>query len=145
MAGRITLWGAGELLMSFFAKATSAPDNFYLALIKDVPPTPYVSGAELDEPEEASYQRIPIPADLTGWNNNGQIHVIANGVEVSSVSATEDWGTLRFWALCSSPVDGYIYAVGDMEPISVGIGDTAVLYDGDLTITLGPFFSSEEL
>ena len=51
MAGRLTIWGAGELLTTYFANAPAeAPGFFWLALIREIAPTPYISGAELDEP-----------------------------------------------------------------------------------------------
>ena len=143
--GRITLWGANEFLMSFFAKSTTSPPEMYVALIRDVAPTPYVSGAELDEPTEESYERSAIPSSLAGWAATGQMNIIANATDTVFTTATEDWGTFRFWALCSAQVDGYVYAIGDLEPFSVEVGDIATLFEGDLAISLGPFYSPEEL
>lgn len=143
--GRITLYGANEFLMSFFTKSTEAPPSLYVALIKDIAPTPYVSGAELDEPVVESYVRAPIPSSLEGWVNTGQMNIISNAADVAYTTATEDWGTFRFWALCSAEIEGYVYAVGDMDPLTIETGDVATLFAGDLTISLGPFYNTEEL
>ena len=142
--GRITLYGANEFLMSFFAKSTAAPPEMYVALISQIAPTPYVSGAELDEPQVESYTRAPIPSSLAGWESNGQMNVISNVEDVVWGTATEDWGELRYWALCSAEADGYVYAIGDMEPFTILNGDLATLFSGDLTISLGPFYNAEE-
>lgn len=142
--GRITLYGANEFLMSFFTKTTGSPTTFYVALMKDVAPTPYISGAELDEPTEESYARAGVPSSLAGWVSTGQMNIIANAADIVFSTATEDWGTCRYWALCSAPVDGYVYAIGDMDPISVDNGDVATLFEGDLNIALGPFYTAEE-
>src|SRR4029077_18960231 len=47
MPGRITVWGANQLLMSYFAKKEEPPPSFYLALIRDTAPTAYMAGSEL--------------------------------------------------------------------------------------------------
>lgn len=144
MAGRITLWGAGELLSSFFSKLATPPDDFYLALITSVAPTPYVSGAEITEPQGGGYQRVEIPNDNVYWSNSGQLQVVTTAANVSFAPATGDWGTIRFWAHCNAQVDGYLYAVGSLEaPLVVNTGDAVLLNAGDLAIALGPFYSEE--
>lgn len=145
MSGRLTLWGAGQILNSYFSRTTAPPENFYLALIAQIPPNGFVSGAEIDEPDQASYSRIAVPNDGVNWTDNGQVHVISTEVDVTFTQAQEDWGILRYWALCQTDVDGMVYAVGNLEdPLDVNTGDTVVLGAGDLSITLGPFFSPEE-
>ena len=62
MAGRLTIWGAGELLTTFFGNLDAAkdpPSAFYLALVRLIAPTPYMSGAELDEPDGDATMVIP--------------------------------------------------------------------------------------
>lgn len=144
MAGRITLWGAGEMLASFFSKITEPPENFYLALVRTVPPTPYLSGAEIDEPQGGGYARAQIPNTSVFWSNQSQPQIILTDEDVTFLVATEDWGTVGYWALCNADVDGFLYAVGDLEtPLVVSAGDTVVLGEGDLSIALGPFYSEE--
>lgn len=145
MAGRLTLWGAGELLTNFFTGGGTLPDNFFLAVTKTASPTPYVSGAELDEPLVGSYERLMIPATSAFWNNAGQIQVLEMSKDMSFVTALEDWGKLKYWALCDSPAGGNVYAFGDMDPVNVDVGETLTLFDGDLAITVGPFFNDKEL
>jgi hypothetical protein len=141
MSGRLTIWGAQQILGSFFGKSYVAPDNFYLALIKNVEPNAYVSGAELDEPREG-YERIAIPNNGLWWGDNGQLHVISTEQDVTFATATAQWGVIRYWALCNAPVDGMAYACGDLPGNSlVGIGDIASVAAGDLAITLGPFYA----
>lgn len=145
MAGRITLWGAGEILTNFFTGGTTLPTNFWLALCLKNAPTPYVSGSELDEPLVGSYARLKIPASTTHWDNSGQMQVLALSKDDSFPTALQNWGTLRYWALCDSQVGGYVYAIGNMAPITIRTGDTVQVFAGDLTISLGPFFTDKEL
>ncbi len=145
MAGRITLWGAGQMLTAFFQGGAASPENFFLALCKKAAPTAYISGAELDEPLVGSYRRLKIPASSTHWDNAGQIQVMGMNKDMSFDTALQDWGTLRYWALCNSATGGYIYAVGDMEPMTINATDTAQVFAGDLTIALGPFYTDKEL
>ena len=37
--------------------------------------------------------------------------------DVSFITATEDWGIVRYWALCNAPDGGYLYAVGDVDRV----------------------------
>jgi len=144
VAGRLTLWGAGELLQSFFSQNVDPPPSFWLALIKDIPPTPYISGSELDEPVAAEYARVEIVNDEVNWTNDGQIQTMVCEAELSYVEALEDWGTIRYWALCNAEVEGYVYFVGEFEnPEIIATGDTVEIAPGDLTVSLGPFYFVE--
>lgn len=145
MAGKITLWGASELLRSFFTQTAEPPPVFYLALVNSAAPTPYVSGAELDEPKVGTYSRAAISNDFGSWTNNGQMQVMVTEEDVEFIQATEDWGTVRYWALCNSPVGGFVYFIGELEsPVAITVGDTARINAGDISISLGPFYTSEE-
>lgn len=145
MAGRLTVWGAGQLLTTYFAVTTTPPPSFWLALIRTVPPTPYMSGSELDEPDSDDYARIEIPNDLANWANDAQPQEIYNVLPAQYVTATADWGQVGFWALCNAQVDGYNFLVGDLEnPVLVSTGDQVEISEGDLSVSLGPFFLAEE-
>jgi hypothetical protein len=146
VAGRLTLWGAGEILRSFFGKTAEPPPDFYLALIKDLAPNPYVSGSELDEPTvDQGYVRVQLPNDAVTWNSGGMLHIVANEVEAAFITATSDWGRIGYWAVCNAEQGGYVYFVGEMEEnLSVLAGDQAVVGAGELVIELGPFFTDED-
>lgn len=145
MAGRVTLWGAGQILTNFFAGGGTLPQNFFLAACKTTSPTPFVSGSELDEPDVGSYERLLIPATSAFWSNAGAIQVIAETKDLSFPTALQDWGKLKFWALCDSAAGGNVYAFGDMDPVNVPPGETLQLFSNDLTIAIGPFFNDKEL
>lgn len=146
MAGKLTLWGAGEILTSFFSKTAEPPPAFYLAAIKDIAPTPYISGSELDEPDsDAGYERVEIFNDSVTWTNEGQIQVMTCEIDCEFLTATEDWGAIRYWALCNAPVEGYCYFVGDFDaPAVIYTSDQLVVESGDLSVSLGPFFFAEQ-
>lgn len=144
MAGRITLWGASELLTNFFQHGLTLPENFWLALTLGAAPNAYVSGAELDEPLAGNYVRLQIPATTLYWDNNGAPQTITMNKDLSFATATADWGTVRFWALCSSNVGGYVYAFGDLIPMPVTEGMTVQVAADDLSVSLGPFYADQE-
>lgn len=142
MAGSLTLWGAGQIVQSFISRSAAAPESFYLALIRSTPPTPYVSGGEIDEPVGSSYSRVEIPNDPGYWQTDIQPQLMLTAQDVSFPTALEDWGALRYWALCDSPHDGNNFFVGNLEAIqTVNTGDTALVGAGDLAVSLGPFFT----
>lgn len=146
MAGRLTLHGASELLRTFFGRTSEPPASFWLALIRSIAPTPYVSGSELDEPStDDGYARIELPNDVVNWGNAdaGLLHIVSNQQTVSFMSALNNgWGRISYWALCSNDIEGQVYMVGQIEEdLFVAGGDVVSLGDGDLVIELGPFFS----
>lgn len=147
MSGRLSLWGAGQILRTFFGRTAEPPPNFYLALVRDIAPTPYMSGSELDEPEvEAGYGRVAIPNEATSWDSEeGLLHVTSNLLDFSFVTATIDWGRIGYWALCNADVEGYTYFIGEMEEeLIVLAGDQPVLGADELVVELGPFFTEED-
>jgi len=145
MPGRLTVWGAGQILTSYFARTTTPPPAFYLALVRNIPPTPYMSGSELDEPDNIDYARVLIENDLAHWSNSSQPQEIFNVMPSQFITATSDWGQINFWALCNADVDGYNLVVGNLDnPVVIEAGDQAVFADGDLSVSLGPFYLAEE-
>lgn len=145
MSGQLTVWGAGQLLTSYFTGTTAPPENFYLALILSIPPSPYMSGSELDEPTAVDYARIVIPNDSLNWANDAAPQEIYNVLDEQYVTAVNDWGLIGYWALTNAPVDGDNFIVGNLEnPVLIEAGDQAVVPEGDLSVTLGPFFLAEE-
>ena len=147
MAGRLTLWGAGEILRTFFGKTSTPPPDFYLALITGNAPTPYVSGIELVEPPlESGYSRVQLPNDSAMWvSDSGELHVVANELEVPFVTATAEWGRVSYWAVCNALEEGYVYFVGNLEEeMMIYEGDQAVVGAGELVIELGPFYTEED-
>jgi len=148
MAGRLTIWGAGQLLTGFFGNTAEPPPVFYLALIRNVPPTPYLSGTELDEPDPTDnpdYARVAIPNNFDNWANDSQPQEIYNTQVASFITATTEWGMINYWALCNAIEAGFCLIVGALEePTFITIGDQAVFEEGDLSVSLGPFFLADE-
>jgi hypothetical protein len=145
MSGQLTVWGAGQLLTSYFAQTAEPVETFYLALILAIPPTPYMDGSELDEPQVDDYARIAIPNDSLNWANDSQPQELYNVLPETFITALTDWGVISYWALTNAPVDGYNFIVGDLEnPVLVEAGDQVLIPEGDLSISLGPFFLVEE-
>jgi len=145
MSGRLTIWGAQQLLTVYFSQYATPPLDFYLALIKDVAPTPFLDGTELDEPLATDYARILVPNDQLNWANDSEPQVVYNTQPLAFTVATSDWGLMNFWALCDSPTDGNLVLVGDLEqPLQILTGDQAAFDEGDLTIVLGPFYQPDD-
>jgi len=145
MVGRITMWGASEILTNFFQGGLTLPENFWLALTLGAAPNAYVSGAELDEPLGGSYGRLQLPASTIYWDNAGAPQTITMNKDLSFHTATSDWGTVRYWALCSADVGGYVYAFGDLIPMAVSEGMTPQIAADDLSVSLGPFYADQEM
>ena len=104
-----------------------------------------MSGSELDEPDNADYQRVEIDNDLAHWANSSQPQEIFNVMPTQFVTATTDWGQIKYWALCNASVDGYNVIIGNLEnPVQISAGDQPEFADGDLSVSLGPFFLAEE-
>ena len=144
MAGRLTMWGASQLLTTYFGKTTEPPPVLYLALIKDIAPNPYLDGSELDEPANVDYARVPMENNLANWSNNSAPQEVYNLKSVAFVTAVSTWGRINYWALCNADVDGENLIVGDLEtPVMIEAGDQVVFSPSDLSVALGPFFLFE--
>lgn len=145
MAGRLTVWGASQLLTTYFAGTTEPPPSFWLALVRAIPPTPYMDGSELDEPDAVDYARVEVPNDILNWGNDSQPQEVSNILPASFQVAASDWGVIGYWALCNASEDGYNFLVGDLEnQVMVDEGDQVTFAEGDLSVTLGPFFLQED-
>ena len=104
-----------------------------------------MSGAEIDEPDVTDYARVEIENDSYNWANASSPQRSRTQLAAMFLTAVTDWGECRYWALCNAPVDGYNYFVGDLEePLLVEAGDTVQVAEGDLGVSLGPFFSADE-
>lgn len=145
MSGRLTQWGAGQLILSFFSTTVDPPPSYWLGLIRTGAPNLYMSGAELDEPDNADYTRVQIPNDGLTWSNSSQPQIVTCMIDVLYPGAVSDWGEINYWALCNAPTDGFPYFVGDLETsITVMTGDTPMLGAGELSVSLGPFYLTDE-
>lgn len=145
MAGQITLWGADQFLNSFFSKTSAPPDSFWLALITDTVPTPYLSGAELAEPTADDYSRLEIPNDSVNWSNDGQVQVMMLDQDISFSSATSDWGQISFWAITNAIADGNPYFIGDFDTSQfISTGDAVAIAAGNITVSIGPFYAQTD-
>lgn len=123
-----TLWGAHQLATSWFSKTAEVPGEYYLALMVETEPDPFVTGLELDEPvEDSGYARLWLPNDSSVWGTN-QEAVITTSSELRFPEATTDWGSITYWALCSAPTGGYVYLYGEfVEAQQVFTGDEVVI------------------
>lgn len=143
MSGAISLYGAGQFLSAMFGQSATPPQDYYVALIGDTPPSPYLNGEELDEPTAASYARAVVPNLASVWELDG--NVMVNVAEVAFAPAVEDWGRVSFWALTDAAVGGQIYAVGDLDvPVTVLAGDEVVMPVQAFAFELGTFFNTPE-
>ena len=145
MSGQITMYGASQLLTSYFSHTTDPPTSFYLALVALIPPDPYMSGSELDEPAVDDYARAQVLNDLANWNNASQPQEMLSLQTITFITAVSDWGQLNYWALCDSVEGGNNLIVGTLEsPVVVSAGDQVSIDPGDLSVSLGPFFLVDE-
>lgn len=136
--GSPTLWGATEMMGSFFGALRVPPTRMYMALILDTPPSPYISGNELDEPSaDAGYNRLQIDNVATNWSQN--METITNASTMTFTTAVSDWGTINYWALCNTLIEGQVYFYGEfIEPVLILETDYAVIDVGTLSFTMGP-------
>lgn len=148
MAGRPSLWCANQILRSYFSRAITPPPTFYMALIKDIAPNPYVSASEIIEPDPiASYERAEVPNDLAMWGDVGssQLQRVSNILEIAFPLPSADWGQISHWALCDSPIGGNIAFYGNFSTKPyVAAGDPVIIDPELLIIELGPFYFDEE-
>ena len=125
---QVTLCGADEFARILFSQAALSPNEYYLALVSTGnTPDAFVTGMDIVEPEAASYVRVLIPNDQTNWQSSLPA-VYSNALEVRFPTATESWGGITYWALCSAATEGYVYLWGEfVNQFAVGEGDTVII------------------
>lgn len=124
-----SIYGREQMLAAFFAPDLfDAPEVVYLALCL-VAPTAGDTGDTLSEPDDesqmlddgtlAGYARQPIPTGSLYWGFTGSSGV-ANMGQVDFAPPTQDWGDIVGWALCTDPVGGRTYFIGELaSPVRV--------------------------
>lgn len=148
--GAPSLFGANQILRAYFSKAIEPPPSFWLALINEVPPNPYISGEELDEPLlDSGYGRAEVPNDLAtfGDQDQGQFHVVFNLIDINFNQAVTAWGSINYWALCDAEVGGNVIFFGKFSEldtvVEIKAGDQVQIPAQTLSIEFGPFFYDE--
>ena len=131
---RLTMWGASQLLTTYFTMGTTAA-TLQLLLGPGgelIPPDPYMSqrlGARTSQPSSTTPgsrspttpgelgQRLRAPGDATTCYLRSTISTF--------ITAVSDWGQISYWALCDAQVEGgNNFIVGTLEnPILVSAGD----------------------
>jgi hypothetical protein len=140
--GAPTLWGASEMMGSFFGGLAPLPQTFFVALCLNTAPHPFVQGGELDEPEEEfGYVRLEVPNTSVNWNR--EMETISNATDFIFTAATTDWGLVNYWAICDAPTEGNVYFYGEfIEPQDILATDIPTITAGTLTFVMGPIFTS---
>lgn len=131
--GFVTVDGA-DYLMNLFSANEPPVEDYYLALVIGAMPGIAASGDELEEPFYVDYARAQIGNIVGSWEVFSG--VLSNSVEVLFPSPESPWGTVRYWALTDSPVQGRALFVGDLEQFEVSVGEDVFLAPGALSLSL---------
>jgi hypothetical protein len=116
MAFVVTDAGRVALMQSFVGIA-SVPSAFYIALCTNLPDESAdgTTLAQVEPPTGAGYARQSLPTGVGDWAESG--FGVANLNSLTWGPATDDWGVIKSWALCSSLTGGEVYCAGDL-PLS---------------------------
>lgn len=142
--GQITVNGARQFQRMLFGKQTDLLDSFFLALIRVNVPTIFNVGDELDEPiaDNNAYARAEIINGSNWWMEN-VASSITNAQDIVFPSATADWGTIKYWALCNTAVGGDVFFVGKLPAAqNIIAGDRAVVPVGAIDISISVLFQA---
>lgn len=108
--GSFTTYGRKLLLGSLFVAPAPLGDTM-VALTSVIPGTAD-DVTRLVEPSRGGYLRASYPFGL-GWTA-GQPGEVFNTAAVTFVTPTDDWGTIRGWALLSSD-ESHVIAAGQLR------------------------------
>lgn len=132
MSGFIT--GSGEnFLLDLICRAVTAPQNFYLALMVNEPPSHFLSGSELDEPLVEEYARAEYQNSPGNWSERtGEMF---NTTQISFAVAKTAWPTIRHWGLLDAPESGTLLWAGTFDnPVELEVGDQLTFPVGFITL-----------
>ena len=135
MNGLITRDGAAYIF-NLFTNGESAAPTYYVALVVSAQPGIAVSGDELDEPAVSEYQRGALANVSGNWKIDGG--TLINMVDIDFPVVANDWGQIRYWAICDEIDGGRVLFVGTFNtPFIVAIGDQPYVSAQALSIDLG--------
>lgn len=124
----------GNLYAEVIVGRSSAPTEFYLALL-DTLPGPDDSGTDiaLVEPSGASYSRVLISTGAANWSAASDAAcTYSNLIEYSP---TEDWGTIIAYALCTASTGGYMVFYQQLSaPLTIKSGSTVQITSNNLSV-----------
>jgi hypothetical protein len=89
---------------------SGTPATVYLAALLEEPAFTD-TGTTIVEPDAASYERLAITNNDTNWPDAAD-GIKSNGVELVHTEALEDWGTIRYWAICDAATLGNVIFKG---------------------------------
>lgn len=116
----------------FLTASYSVPSNIYIALCKSTVEDDDTGGTLPSEVSGGSYAR----KSCASWDT-AAAGSTKNGVPITFVQATADWGTVTDFAVCDAITGGTLLAYAKLTaPKSVSTGDTAKFSTGDLKVTL---------
>lgn len=129
----LSRWGANHHLDVVYGGAPPIP-TFYVAALYTSPV--YLStGSTLDEPSGGGYARVEVANDDTGWTHAAD-GMKSNMADVLFPVATENWGTIRFWAICTAATGGEIVTYGGTTARLVLAGTALRFIEDQLRITM---------
>lgn len=144
MTGRITVAGAKTFGQQIFGRPSEPPAAYYLALVRQISPTVFNTGNELDEVSglDTGYARVEIPNTPGQWASQSTNRI--NSQDLPFGYALVEWGVIKYWALCSQPTAGDVLAYGTLtQPIDVHPSDRVVLPGGSLVFGINVLYQGD--
>jgi len=136
MPGQITNYGAQSFLSSFFGKAFTPPNTFWIALIPFVEPSVSSTGSDIIEPAADSYQRAQYPNSVSNWTITSN-ETVSNAKTIEFPIANEYWGEVNYFAICNRSTGGDVLAYGSLLSSEEILENDIVVIDiGSLSFTL---------
>lgn len=137
--GDISVWGAGKVGRQVFGLEAGV-GTLYLALIKGAEPTAFMTGGELAEVSTSGtgYARQPIALNGTNFYEGDYGRIVCS-TEINFPTATDDWGRVRSWALCTASTGGDVMFYGKFKAAKrIETGDIFRVPGGALKIMVRP-------
>jgi hypothetical protein len=137
------LSSAGEShLLDLLTQATGAYPTYFIALVLDKPVSRHQTGEELDEPLQVDYQRAAYVNASGNWSGHGT-NQVTNTQDIVFPICTSDWGTIKYWAICTDQEAGLVLFAGALlTPVTAKIGDQVTLPAGTLTLRSSGYLTS---
>lgn len=127
---------AGQDYVLSLAAAREEPVGVYYVALCFNEPGITTGGGELDEVEGLGYARGELVNVSGNWD---VIHSqLTNQVGVIFPLADEDWGQVRYWAICDAIEAGRVFWAGEFsEPMYIGEGDQVEIPEQALALYFG--------
>lgn len=122
----------GQEIWSEYSYTALTFETFYIAILVTEPAFEH-TGTDLIEPSAATYERLQVTNNDVSFSAAVNASM-TNNVDITFPELTEDWGTIRGWAICDAATNGLLLYSERTSQKFLRTGQTLRIPSGTMTL-----------